>query len=305
MADRDLYDILGVDRGASQDEIRAAYRALARRLHPDVNKAPDAQARFTEVQEAYDVLSDAEKRRLYDRTGRVGSPAGAPAGAGGFDFSDLGDLGSVFDSFFGGRTASRPPRQPRAPRRGPDTRQTIHVDLEAVARGATVRTSTPSGEVVDVKIPEGCADGAQLRLRGRGRAAATPASPAGDLLLTVRVDPHRLFTRGKPHEPDPKSLDLSIILPVTIAEATFGATIDVPTLEGPVRLNVPARTSSGRRLRLRGRGLPGGAGRGDLYAVIRIVPPDPDSLGDADRAALHRIAERQHPPRSELPGVPA
>lgn len=308
MANRNFYDILGVKRDASADEIRAAYRKLARKLHPDVNKAPDAQARFTEVQEAYDVLSDPEKRRLYDRTGRVGAaasaagPAGAPHAGFSVDFEDFDDIGSVFDTFFGGRGgfARQQARRPRPPRRGPDLRQTVHVDLEDIARGTTLRTTTPSGDHVEVKIPKGCPDHTTLRLKARGGPAPTPDGQNGDLLITVRVNPHPVFTRGKPHEPDPKSADLSITLPVTIAEATLGATVDVPTLEGPVRLTIPPGTSSGRRLRLKGKGLPGKGNPGDLYTLIRIIPPDPASLDDADREALQRISSHQPPPRAAL-----
>ncbi len=317
MADKNFYDILGVSRGASDDEIKAAYRRLARKLHPDVNKAPDAQARFTEVQEAYDVLSDPEKRRLYDRTGRVGvgaaGVAGAATGPGGggvhhgftVDFEDLDDLGSVFDSFFGGRagfsTQSRRTRPHRPPRRGNDLRQTVHVRLEDIAHGTTLRTTTPSGDHVEVKIPAGCADRTTLRLKGRGAPSPSPGGPNGDLLIAVHVEPHPLFTRGRPNEPDPKSADLSITLPVTIAEATLGATVDVPTLEGPVRLTIPPGTSSGRRLRLKGRGLPGkGGARGDLYTLIRIVPPDPASLDEDERRTLERLGGRQPSPRAAM-----
>lgn len=301
MADRDLYDILGVDRDASAEQIRAAYRALARRLHPDVNNAPDAQARFTEVQEAYDVLSDADKRRLYDRTGRVGAAAQGVPGGGGFDF-EFDDLGSMFDSFFRGRGGGGIPRPTQPPRRGQDARQVVRVELEDLVRGKAVGIRTPSGDQVDVKIPAGAAEGAQLRLKGRGGPPPAPGGRPGDLMITVRVNPHRLFTRGRPHEKDEKSADLTIVLPVTIAEAAFGATVDVPTLEGPVRLTVPAGTSSGRRLRLKGRGLGSPAGRGDLYALIRIVPPDPAVLDEADREALRRIGERQPSPRAEISG---
>lgn len=313
MANKNFYDILGVNRGASTDEIKAAYRKLARKLHPDVNKAPDAQARFTEVQEAYDVLSDPEKRKLYDRTGRVGvgvggAPGGGPGGAAhhGFtvDFEDLDDIGSVFDSFFGGRggfsAQARRARPPRPPRRGSDLRQIVHVDLADIARGTTLRTTTPSGDHVEVKVPAGCADRTTLRLKGRGAPPPAPGGQNGDLLITVHVKPHPLFARGKPNAPDPKSPDLSITLPVTIAEATLGATVDVPTLEGPVRLSIPPGTASGRQLRLKGRGLHTKTGVGDLYALVRIVPPDPGSLDEADREALERICRRQPSPRAAM-----
>jgi len=296
LSKKDYYQILGVSRDATPEQVRAAYRALARKHHPDVNKAPDAARRFAEIQEAHEVLSDADKRRRYDLTGRAEGPGAPHAWHDTADF-DLDDLGSVFDSFFRGRA---PGRHAGKARRGADLRQAVSVDLHAVARGQTVRLTTPAGEQVEVRIPRGCADGAQLRVRGKGQPPPGPGGEPGDLLLTISVIPHAHFVRGKPGEPDPKSLDLFFTLPVSITEATLGATVEAMTLEGPVRLTVPPGTASGRSLRLRGRGLSGpGDGAGDLYATVRIVPPHPDELTPAERAALESLARRLRSPRAE------
>lgn len=305
MPNQDFYETLGVERGATAEQIRAAYRRLARKYHPDVNKSPDASKRFAEVQEAYEVLSDEHKRRVYDQTGRVGhAHATAHTASHQVDF-DLDDLGSVFDSFFRGRPDGPRPRAARRPARGVDAQRTITINLEHLARGGPVEVTTPTGERAEVQIPPACADGTQLRLRGRGYPATDPHSEAGDLLLTVRVHPDPRFTRGKPGQPDPQSTDLFTTLPITIAEATLGASVDAPTLTGPVRLTIPPGTPSGQSLRLKGRGLPGPGGKsGDLYALIRIVPPPLDILGPDERAVLERIGARQPYPRAD-PAHPA
>ncbi|MEZ6241746.1 MAG: DnaJ C-terminal domain-containing protein [Phycisphaerales bacterium] len=296
---KDLYSVLGVKRAASDDEIKKAYRALARKLHPDVNKAPDAAERFAEVQTAYDVLSDPEKRRLYDAGGRDPSATfrqGQPRGAG-IEF-DISDIGSVFDTFFSGRDvgggfggfAARgaPPRQ------GGDLHTQTTIDLETAARGGSQRLRVGrdgDSSTIDVTIPKAIADGAKLRVRGQGRPATTPKGQAGDLILTVHVREHPLFKRS--------GLDLSITLPLTIAEATLGAKVDLPTLTGQVELNVPASTPSGARLRLKGRGLEDEQGRqGDLFAVVAIVPPEPALVDESLRKALEALSGRQNSPRT-------
>ncbi len=319
-AKRDYYQILGVERTATEDEIRAAYRKLARKLHPDVNKAPDAQARFTEIQEAYDVLSDKEKRRAYDRFGHAG-PAGAAgrpgggagrggvhyqwqsgggSGPAGFDF-DADDLGSMFDTFFGGaargaRGAGRAQHGRRArPVAGQDVTHTMRLDFESAARGGKRRISLLRGgdeRSIEVTIPPAVRDGAKLRIRGEGHPSPTPGGAPGDLILTIRVEPHPVLVRGRPGDP-PDSLDLSLELPLTIAEATLGCRVQVPTLDGPVDLNVPPGAASGKYLRLRERGLENAAGRrGDLYARVRVVPPDGSGLAPGEAETLRRIAER-------------
>lgn len=318
MSKRDYYDILGVARSASTEDIRKAYRALARKLHPDVNKAPDAAAKFNEVQQAYDVLSDEAKRKVYDQFGaeafapgaapprggasRPGrgtytwtSTGGAP-GAGDFDAEDLGDMfESIFGSrsgFGGGGRAGRGKRTRVEADEADVVRREISVGLDEVARGGTRTIRMEEGgrtRTAEVKIPRGVDDGAQLRMRG--------AAGGRDLVLTVRVMPHALFRRGETAETG-RGLDLYLDLPLTIAEAALGATVPVPTAEGIVELRVPEGTSSGRKLRLRGKGLRDEAGReGDLYAIVRIVVPA-GKLSEPEAAVLRTISSRGEPPRA-------
>ncbi|MCB9845572.1 MAG: DnaJ domain-containing protein [Phycisphaeraceae bacterium] len=301
MARRDYYEVLGVARDATDDQIRRAYRDLARRLHPDVNKAPDAQAKFTEIQEAYDVLSDEKKRRLYDQTGRVGAQPHVSwsnvAGEHGDADFDLEDLGSVFDAFFAGRSGRPGPRSAspfghRASAKRRPARVLEHevlVPFIRAAMGGTHRVSLDVGgkkKSIEVTVPSATRDGARLRVRGVG--------PSGeDLILTVRVGEHPVFRRCASGD-----LDVELDLPVTIAEATVGASIRIPTLEGLVDVRLPPGTASGKRLRLRGRGLTDAKGReGDLYAVVRIVPPAVDRLSDAERSMLEQVSHNQDPPR--------
>jgi len=325
---RDYYKVLGVDRNATADQIKSAYRKVARQLHPDVNKAPDASERFAEAQEAYDVLSDPEKRKVYDRIGHEaytsgGAAAGAGArsgahrgpggatytwsnvGGGGFgganDEFDLDDISSIFEGLFGGgrgsgfgggRSEVGAGRARARSARGRDIASEIQVPFETALQGGkqTVRISRGgSPQTIDVTIPKSTEDGARLRIRGAGQPSAA-TGPAGDLILTIRVAPHPLFRR--------EELDISLDLPVTIAEATLGATVSVPTPTGSVQLKVPPGSASGSKLRLRGRGVETQDGRrGDLYAVIKIVAPKPAELTDADRDALEKIGQRLPNPR--------
>ncbi len=340
MADRDFYEVLGVSRSASADEIKSAYRKLARKYHPDVNKDPGAQAQFTEVQEAYDVLSDQDKRRLYDRVGRAGYAAAASAGAQGgwaggggggagphfrwsttgggggggrgFDF-DADDLQSMFETFFGNRgagpfggRATHGPRgrATRRPTKGRDATAEVRIAFDTAVKGGKqtlrVTTSDGRGKSIEVTIPAGIADGAKLRVRGEGEGGS--GGGAGDLILTVRVEAHPVWRRGRPDGKGAEGggvegLDLTLDLPLTIAEATLGASVPVPTPEGSVALTVPPGTSSGARLRLRGRGIKAHGQTGDLYAVAKIVAPKPDDLNDADRAAIEALGERLASPR--------
>lgn len=321
MASKDYYEVLGVTRDATPDQIRKAYRALARKYHPDVNKAPEAQAKFNEIQNAYDVLSDERTRKLYDHHGEAGVKAGAAPGGGGYtsqqawrhatgvggvDF-DSDDLGSVFESIFGakGRHGPRPRRGPaqRAPEPPPATHE-ISVSFMTAARGGTEHLrldDTDRSRTIEVTIPPGTDDGTTLRMR----KVVGSRGAERDLLLTIHVGAHPLFRRGE-HSETGRGLDLYIDVPLTIAEATLGAQIAIPTLDGSVEVAFPPGTASGRRLRCRGLGLKDSHGRqGDLYAIVKIVPPPADALSDAERRALQDAAAKGPAPRaaSEWPGA--
>jgi len=316
MADRDYYEILGVKRDATAEEIRRAHRKLAREHHPDVNKSEDAAKRFQEIQEAYDVLGDEEARKKYDRVGhrayatdaengnpwgpeggvrwnvRQGGAGGrAGGGAGGFDFESI-----MEDLFSGGREgwrggARREGARARSrPTKGPTVEKEERIPFDLALQGGehTVRVSR-GGNVQSycVKIPKGVHDGAKLRVKGAGRPSATGGTP-GDLVLIVRILPHPLLKRD--------GMDLTIETPLTVAEATLGCAVELPTPGGRVTLTVPAGTASGSRLRLKGRGVEDAEGRrGDLYAVIKIVPPE--TLSDQDRALMEELGRRMPNPR--------
>lgn len=307
MAQRDYYDLLGVARSASADEIRSAYRKLARKLHPDVNKAPDAEKRFAEVQEAYDVLSDEKRRKVYDQFGHAGAAAaqagpwqsGGDAGVGGFNV-DMDDLGSMFDAFFGApgsrpggfRAGAGPRDTPRRARHGPPAEVDLPITFRTAAQGGVERIRLSLGgkdTSLEVRIPPAVESGTRLRVRGvDGR----------DVLLRVQVGGHPLFRRGE-GPASGKGLDLYLDLPLTIGEATLGATLTVPTLSGAVDLVVPPASPSGRKLRIRGKGLRDQSGReGDLYVLVKVVPPDPDILTPDERKALEALARHTPDPRS-------
>jgi curved DNA-binding protein len=268
-ATRDFYDVLGVERSASADEIRRAYRALARRYHPDVNKDHDAGERFKEVSEAYDVLSDPEKRERYDRFG--GAADGGPE-FGGFEAGDLGDL---FETFLGGAG-----RRSEFPGRGADHEAVVELTLEEAARGGRRSVTLGDGRSYDVAIPRGVPQDQRIRLAGEG-GHGFGGGPSGDLFLRVRIKPHpRLRLDGR---------DLHVDLPVTPWEAALGSEVAVPTLDGSARVRVPAGSSSGRRLRLRGQGFPGPrGGHGDLYATVKVMVPA--HLSSRERELFEELA---------------
>ncbi|MCC6660523.1 MAG: DnaJ domain-containing protein [Phycisphaerales bacterium] len=329
MPKRDLYDILGVARTASADEIKAAYRKLARKYHPDVNKAGDAPEKFKEVQDAYDTLSDAEKRREYDQFGHTGgrgsrgggggphytwSGGGGRGGAAGGGEVDMEDLSSVFETFFGGRGGGagmggfgraepfgggkrqKASRREAAPQ---EVQHEITINFMTAVRGGTETLRLETGgqvRTIDVTIPKGVREGARLRVKG---AVSAGSGRQADLILTVHVGRHPLFTRGGAD--GESSADLYLTLPLTIAEATLGGVVSVPTLDKPVDLTVPSATPSGAKLRLRGKGIEEGTTTGDLYAVVKIVPPDGRQLTEQDRAVLTRIAGPSVRPGSEWP----
>ena len=315
---RDYYEVLGVERSAAADDIKRAYRRLAKQFHPDRNpNDPKAEARFKEVQHAYSVLSDPEKRTKYDQFGDVGvgqwntKPGGERVyqwgGGSSVEVEDLEDLFSVFgggrgsgmfDEIFG-RGAGRPRarRVRRAdPQPTPDQEETVEIAFDQAVHGTTLtfELRSPQGkpETIEVKIPPGVEDGQRLRLRGR--VPGVDGRPAGDLYLKIRVRPHPYFTRRGP--------DLYVDVPVSVSEATLGAKIEVPSIDGPATLTLPAGTPCGTKLRLRGRGVrkPGGSERGDQFVVVKIVPPK--DLTERQRRLFEELRESEHGnPRSEAP----
>ena len=275
MAKQDYYTTLGVKRGASDKEIKQAYRRLARRYHPDVNPGDaTAEQKFKEISEAYTVLENAEDRKKYDLFGHQAFAAGFdPAFRGGQAFrgSQAGNFaegfGSIFDEFFG-RGPSRPPQTAR---RGQDIEQTIEISLPEAIRGTTTEVRVTRrdgrGESLRVKIPPGVDTNSKVRLAGKGGAGSYGASP-GDLYIVTQIRPHEYFVRNRD--------DLVCEVPVTLAEAMLGAKIEVPTIDGSTTMTLPAGTQNGRKFRLRGKGVPHlkGHGQGDQYVTVRVVLPE-------------------------------
>jgi curved DNA-binding protein len=294
----DYYETLGVPRDASAEDIRRAYRTLARKYHPDVNKEAGAEDRFKELAEAYEVLRDPEKRERYDRLGanwRAGEDVSGAQGfgdggfGGGFrdvhvDFGDGGDFSDFFENLFGARRGGA--RRGSAPfggmaMRGADQEAVLDLGLEEVAAGGSRHITLGDGRDYDVRIPEGVGDGQRIRLAGEG-GPGIDGGPSGDLFLRVRLAPHPRFRLD--------GRDLHVDLPVSPAEAALGATVPVPTLTGTARVRVPAGSSSGRKLRLRGEGMPARGGKhGDLYAHVQIVVPK--ELDERERELYEQLAE--------------
>ena len=300
----DLYQRLGVQRGASDAEIKKAYRSLAKQLHPDRNKdKPDAAKRFAEVTHAYDLLSDKDKRAKYDRgeideEGNPKMPFGAgfggysaggprPRADGGFENMNFGgadaaDLSDLFEGLFGAATRGRGPtgfsgfrQRGRAPQKGADVSYRLKIPfVDAVALKAQ-RITLADGKTIDVKLPKGLEDGTKIRLAGKGEAAP---GGRGDAIVTMEIAPHRFFTRV--------GNDIRLDLPVTLKEAVLGAKVKVPTPEGPVMLTIPEGTTSGKVLRLKDRGFTGKDGkRGDQLVTVEVDVPAADP-------ELQKFAER-------------
>ena len=355
---RDYYEVLGIQKGASEDEIKKAYKKLARKYHPDMNPGDkEAEEKFKEVNEANEVLSDPEKKARYDQFGfagvdpNYGAGAGGGAYGGGFDFGDLGD---IFGSFFGGGFGGGQRRNPNAPQRGESIRASVSVSFTEAAFGCeksvtlerseqcptckgngcapgttpeicpdchgtgTVQTrrQTPMGvfasngpcrkcggtgrlihqpcpdcrgtgavrkrKTIKVNIPAGIDHGQTISLRGQGNAGRN-GGPAGDLLITVMVQPHELFRRD--------GVDVFCEAPITFAQAVLGAELEIPTIDGKVKYSIPEGTQTGTVFRLKGKGIPvlNGRGRGDQYVTVTIETPR--NLNKEQMEALRRFSE--------------
>ena len=357
MADkRDYYEVLGIAKGASEDEIKRAYKKMARKYHPDLN--PDnkeAEEKFKEVNEAYEILSDPDKKARYDQYGHAGVDPNFGAGGGGFDGSfDFGDLGDIFGSFFGGGFGGGRRTNPNAPQRGESIRQSLAISFEEAAFGCEkevtvdrmeqcetchgngcapgttpeicpdchgtgqvqVRRQTPMGvfatsapcakcggkgriihqpckdcrgtgsvrrrKTIQATIPAGIDNGQTISIRGQGHAGVN-GGPAGDLLITITVRPHELFRR--------EGTSVLCEAPITFAQAVLGAELEIPTIDGKVKYELPEGTQSGTTFRLKGKGIPAinGRGRGDQYVTVYIETPR--NLNKEQKEALKKFAE--------------
>ncbi|EKD53891.1 MAG: hypothetical protein ACD_60C00143G0033 [uncultured bacterium] len=310
---KDYYKILGVARDAKEDEVKRAYRKLARKYHPDVSKEPNAEERFKETQEAYEVLKDPKKRAAYDQLGsnwKSGQEFRTPpnwqgfAGFGDgahFEEGDAGDFSDFFASIFGG--GHRRAHQGRGfQQRGRDEHAIIPISLEEAFHGGskTVTLQMPEmdahgrvreqARTLKITIPKGVVSGQQLRLAHQGAPSFSQA-PAGDLYLEIRINPHPVFSL--------QGQDVYLNLPITPWEAALGAKITVPTLAGPVEMKIAANAAAGQKLRLKGRGLPGKSASGDQYALLQIVTPPAETA--AARELYEKMAkEMPYNPRKGL-----
>jgi curved DNA-binding protein len=303
---KDYYDLMGVGRDATADEIKRAYRRLARKYHPDVSKEADAEERFKEIGEAYEVLKDPEKRAAYDQLGsrwKEGQEFRPPPD---WDFhfegaKDAGAFSEFFENLFGGSAGQAAGRRSTFRSRGFDRQADIAITLEEAFQGTQRSLSLeqrvrdaegrPQGRArqINVSIPAGVTEGQQIRLAGQGEPGMG-GGPAGDLFLRVQLVPHRLFrVEGR---------DVEIELPVAPWEAALGATVRVPTLSGKVDLKLPKGSQSGQQLRLKGKGLPGKP-PGDQHVILKIVTPRAETEA---QEALYREMARLMPmnPRESL-----
>ncbi|MBO6781787.1 MAG: DnaJ domain-containing protein [Alphaproteobacteria bacterium] len=279
---RDPYEVLGVNRDASADDVRKAYRKLAKENHPDLKPGDrEAEERFKEVQAAYDIVGDADKRARFDR-GEIDADGHeraeqqfyrhyADAGSdhpyhSAEGYADFADMGDIFTDLFGHARADGA-RTRTVRMRGGDIRYTFDVDFLDAAKGTKRRITMPDGRELDLTIPSGLRDGQVLRLKGKGQPGLG-GGPAGDALITVHVRPHKLFRReGK---------DIHIELPIALHEAVLGAKVKVPTIDGPVTMTVKKGANTGDRLRLRGKGVGDGkaGARGDQHVTLKVVLPE-------------------------------
>jgi curved DNA-binding protein len=320
MPDRDYYEVLGVARDASADAIKKAYRALARKHHPDVNPGDKkAEAKFKEAQQAYDILSDPEKRSLYDRFGKAafeGMAAAGPrsgasewtarqAGPGpeaSFDFSEFfgpggagggagtagaEGSGGIFEELLGRMRGGRGQKRSAGPRQGRGIEAHLTIPFITAVRGGETKIELEREdgrrETLVVKIPPGIESGAKLRLRGQGEQGE-PGGPRGDLTIHVTVEPHPHFKRD--------GRNLLVDLPISVAEAVLGAKVDVPTLDGMKSATVPPGSSCGQKLRLKGQGVPASGDKpdGDLFLALKVVVPR--KVDDESKRLITEFAER-------------
>ena len=353
---RDYYEVLGISKGASEDEIKKAYKKMARKYHPDLNPGDkEAEEKFKEVNEAYEVLSDADKKARYDQYGHAGVDPNFGAGGAGFDGNfDFGDLGDIFGSFFGGGFGGGRRTNPNAPQRGESIRMSLAISFEEAAFGCEkevtvdrmeecgtchgsgcaagtspevcpdchgsgqvqVRRQTPMGvfattspctrcggkgkiihqpckechgtgtvrkrKTIQATIPAGIDNGQTISIRGQGHAGKN-GGPAGDLLITITVRPHELFRR--------EGTSVLCEAPITFAQAVLGAELEIPTIDGKVKYELPEGTQSGTTFRLKGKGIPSinGRGRGDQYVTVYIETPR--NLNKEQKEALKKFAE--------------
>ena len=313
---KDYYRIMGVKRDASQDEIKRAYRKLARRYHPDVSKEAGAEDKFKELGEAYEVLRDPQKRRAYDQLGQrwqhgqefrppPGWESGFEFSGGGFTEADAGRFSDFFETLFGRIKPGFGAHRAEYRARGEDLHARLEISLEEAHRGATRTVSLNIPEydeqgrleqrtrTLKVRIPKGVTRGQRIRLAGEGGRGFGAGSPSGDLYLEVDFSPHPLFQA--------EGRDVFLTLPVAPWEAALGTQVSIPTLGGNVEMKVPPNSQSGRKLRLKGRGLPGKP-PGDQFVVLRIETPPADS--DAVRNAYRRFAQAApFNPRARLEGM--
>jgi len=323
MAKRDYYDVLGVSKGAGADEIRKAHRKLVRQYHPDVNKNnKQAEEKFKEVQEAYDVLSDTQKRKNYDQFGHAGVGAGGAPGAGGdpfeayrraqqgrggarqqwgggggvtvedFDASDFGNgqFADIFEQLFGaqqragGRGGARGRERARAePSRGADVEYPVTLTFAQAARGTTLPLHIKRGEADEtIEIKIPAGVKDGSRVRLKGKGEQSAGEP-GDLYIITAVHPHPYFRRD--------GLDVLLDVPISMYEALLGTKVEVPTLDGPVTLTIPPGTSSHAKLRIKGRGVERAAEKGDQHCIVKIVVPK--GLDDEDKSLVENLSKKR------------
>jgi len=298
--EKDCYKVLGVDKSVSDAELKKVYRKLSRQYHPDTNPGDaKAEAKFKEISEAYSVLSDKEQRAEYDQVRAMGGGARFTGGAGGQGFpggfpggSNFGGGGfdDVFANLFGGQGGFG---GPRGPQKGQDLTTTTTLDFIDGVKGTTIKLQLRGGaEPTSIKIPAGVNDGQKIRIAGKGQQSPN-GGPAGDLIITVTVKPHPVFSRD--------GNNLRVTVPVTFTEAVLGATIQVPTLGGePVKLKVAPGTPNGRVLRVKGRGVVTSKGEGDLLATVEIAVPN--HISEKAKKALEEFSALlpDEDPRTEL-----